>query len=73
MANGILATAVDVIASPGAALRAIRHKPTVLAPLCAIIVANAAVLLTYYGEVDVAWLYGNRHAGGPSGVDRGAT
>ena len=56
MANGILATAVDVIASPGAALRAIRHKPTVLAPLCAIIVANAAVLLTYYGEVDVAWL-----------------
>ena len=56
VANGILATAVDVIASPGAALRAIQHKPTVLVPLCAIIVANAAVLLTYYSEVDVAWL-----------------
>lgn len=57
MADGVLATAVNVIAAPGEAFRAIRHKPTMLAPLCAIIVANAAVLLTYYGEVDVLWLF----------------
>lgn len=56
MAKSVLATAVDVIAAPGEALRAIRQKPTVLVPLGAIIVANAAVMLTYYGEVDVAWL-----------------
>ncbi len=56
VSSGVLATAIDVIASPGAALQAVKHKPTVLVPLCAIIVANAAVLLTYYSVVDVAWL-----------------
>lgn len=55
-ADGVLATAVNIIAAPGEAFRAIGHKPTILAPLCAIIAANAAVLLTYYSEVDVLWL-----------------
>ena len=56
VAGGVLATAVNIIAAPGEALRTIREESKILAPLCAILVASAAVTLTYYSEVDVAWL-----------------
>lgn len=54
--TGILATAVNMLAAPREALQALRFKSTFLAPLGAIIIANAAVLLTYYAQVDVPWM-----------------
>jgi len=51
-----LTTAVNMIAAPREALQALKLRPTVLAPLLAIIVANAVLLLTYYNLVDLIWL-----------------
>ncbi len=55
-ASGLFTTAVNVIAAPGEALRTIREESKILAPLCALLIANAAVFLAYYSEVDVVWL-----------------
>lgn len=51
-----LDTAVNIIAAPLEALATIRLKPTVLLPLFAIIMANTAVVFSYYSQVDLAWV-----------------
>ena len=51
-----LETAVNIIAAPLEALATIRLKPTVLLPLAAIIIANTAVIFSYYSQVDLAWV-----------------
>ncbi len=54
--DSVLVTAVNIIAAPREALEALKLKPTALLPLVALIIANAAVVLTYYSQVDLAWL-----------------
>jgi len=49
-------TAVNIIAAPLEALATIRLKPTVLLPLAVIIIANTAVVFSYYSQVDLAWV-----------------
>ncbi len=54
--NNVLLTAVNIIASPSEAFEALIRKPTVLAPLVVIILANVAVIFAYYSQVDVSWV-----------------
>ncbi len=54
--DSVLVTAVNIIAAPREALEALKLKPTVLLPLAALLIANAAVVLTYYSQVDLVWL-----------------
>ncbi len=54
--HSVLTTAVNIIAAPREALLALKFEPTMLLPLFAVLVANAAVILTYYSHVDVPWL-----------------
>ncbi len=51
-----LETAVNIIAAPLEALATIRLKPTVLLPLAVIVIANTAVVFSYYSQVDLAWV-----------------
>jgi hypothetical protein len=51
-----LETAVNIIAAPLEALATIRLKPTVLLPWAVIIIANTAVVFSYYSQVDLAWV-----------------
>lgn len=54
--DSVFVTAVNVIAAPREAFNVLKLKPTVLLPLAALIIANATVVLTYYSQVDLAWL-----------------
>ncbi len=54
--DSVFVTAVNVIAAPREAFNVLKLKPTVLLPLAALIIANAAVVLTYYIQVDLALL-----------------
>ena len=54
--DSILAIAVNMIAAPREALQALRLKTAALAPLSVIVIANAAIILAYYSQVDLTWL-----------------
>ena len=54
--DSILAIAVNMIAAPRDALQALKLKTAALAPLSVIVIANAAVILAYYSQVDLTWL-----------------
>jgi len=57
MANASsIAIAINILTAPHEAFSALRERPTFLFPLVLILIANAAVILTYYNRVDVAWL-----------------
>ena len=53
--NSVFVTAVNIIAAPREALGAIRDEPKILLPLIAILIANTAVIFSYYTQVDLAW------------------
>ena len=54
--DSILAIAVNMIAAPREALQTLKLKTAALAPLSVIVIANAAIILAYYSQVDLTWL-----------------
>jgi hypothetical protein len=46
----------NIFAAPTQAFAALKHKPTALFPVVALILASCAVTLWYYSKVDAAWL-----------------
>lgn len=51
-----LATAVDILVSPGEAFRRLHERPSFAFPLLALIVLTVGTVYWYYGTVDLRWL-----------------
>src|SRR5690606_30539365 len=56
VSTGSVSTLVNILTAPREAFAALAVRPTVLLPILALMVMNAALVGWYYSEVDTVWL-----------------
>src|SRR5690606_30499750 len=56
VSTGSVSTLVNILTAPREAFAALAVRPTVLLPILALMLINAAVVGWYYSEVDTVWL-----------------
>lgn len=49
-------TITNIFTSPGDAFRTLRERPSFLLPVAVLLAASVAVILWYYGAVDIVWM-----------------
>lgn len=54
--TGTAATLMNIFTAPREAFAALAVRPTVLLPVLALVIANVALVVWYYSEVDFPWL-----------------
>jgi hypothetical protein len=56
VATGTASILINIYTAPREAFAALAVRPTVLLPILALVIANVALVIWYYNQVDVPWL-----------------